>query len=303
MSLKLKKIIKKYGSVELNKKYTHLRKNGSWPKLSNPKLFSEKIYFRMFKTYDPRLSMLTDKIQARDYVERKLGKDILIPIIGVYDHIEPSHIRECEESICVIKCNHDCGSSKIINIDDEDLIECCESFNEKIKEPYGTETGEYWYSEIRPKILIQKFVGENEKLKPTEARFHMFNQGHDIFETVLSIDYYEEEGKSEGKENRCVTFYDEDFNILPFSNKRYKNTFKEIKNIHLIKKAHEMAKVLAAEFDYVRVDFLIPSNKIYFSELTFSHCAGGEQFTPEKYNLWLGNLWKQSSNNINKPIN
>ena len=291
------KLIKKYGSIELQRKNIHLKKIGRWPNLSNPELFTEKIFFRLFKTYDPRLSALTDKIQARNYVKDKLGDEVLIPIYGIFDHIKPSDVYACKQSTCVIKCNHDSGSSKIIQTDHENLWECCKNFNEKIKKPYGVETGEYWYSEIQPKILIQEFVSDNEGVNPTEARFHMFNQGNDIFKTVLSIDHIDKEDNS-----KSVTFYDENFNILPFSNLKYENAFKDIENIQQVKKAHDMAKVLAREFDYVRVDFLILSNKIYFSELTFSHSAGLVQFRPESYNLWLGNLWKQSSTHINRPI-
>jgi hypothetical protein len=55
----------------------------------------------------------------------------------------------------------------------------------------------------------------------------------------------------------------------------------------------ELAKTLAKDFSYARVDFYNIDGKIYFGELTFAHESGDAGFNSYAYDKWLGDLWQQ----------
>lgn len=271
--------------IELYSKCIHLLIYNRWPDINNPKWFSEKILHRLFRTNDPRFALLSDKLNVRDYITEKIGEDILVPLLGVYDKIHPEDIKALNKDRIVLKNNHDSGSTKIVDTANDDLDAICAYFNENIKKTYGIDKGEYWYKFIKPKIIAEQFIGEDSGRPPSDYRFHMFNQKNGDFEIVLSINYYDENIVS-------VTFYDESLRILPFSAKSYPNNKVSRKSTPEFEKAKNIAKLLAIEFDYVRIDMYISNNRVYFGEFTFAHTIGRLPMTPMKYNLWMGNLWK-----------
>jgi hypothetical protein len=49
-----------------------------------------------------------------------------------------------------------------------------------------------------------------------------------------------------------------------------------------------IARTLAKELDYVRVDLFNCRGKVYFGELTLHHGGGWERFDPPDYDLFFG---------------
>ena len=54
----------------------------------------------------------------------------------------------------------------------------------------------------------------------------------------------------------------------------------------------ELAKKLAKDFLFVRVDFYNVNNTIYFGELTFFHFSGNVPFEPEEWDYKIGEWLK-----------
>ena len=52
-----------------------------------------------------------------------------------------------------------------------------------------------------------------------------------------------------------------------------------------------LCEQLGSDFDYVRVDFYLVDENVYFGELTFAHGGGFEQFEPREYDKILGGYW------------
>jgi len=50
-----------------------------------------------------------------------------------------------------------------------------------------------------------------------------------------------------------------------------------------------VARTLAKEFDYVRVDSYNCDDKVYFGDLTLHHGGGWERFDPACWDLYFGN--------------
>lgn len=52
----------------------------------------------------------------------------------------------------------------------------------------------------------------------------------------------------------------------------------------------ELAKVLAKDKPFSRIDFYEVSGQIYFGEITFFPTSGMGRFKPDDYDLILGNM-------------
>lgn len=88
-------------------------------------------------------------------------------------------------------------------------------------------------------------------------------------------------------------FYDRDWNYMPFTT-LYPTNPKHIvekpqKFNELISMAEKLSEALESP-KFLRVDFYIQKEQIFFGEITFYHGSGMEEFFPESYDLKLGEL-------------
>lgn len=67
-----------------------------------------------------------------------------------------------------------------------------------------------------------------------------------------------------------------------------------------LKEMVSLAEKLSKNFEFVRVDLFDVKGKIYFSELTFSPCAGFMPITPQNYDLEIGKKIDVNSVKVNK---
>lgn len=252
------------------------------PKVNSPKTFNEKILNRMKYDGNTLFSKCSDKVKVREYVQDKYSKDILIPILGVYDAVTYDLLIKLPKPF-VVKANHNSGPIFIIRNDRDVNDKIVTSLNDQLLDDYSTTNGEKWYGEIKPKILVEKMLSDNGKV-PSDYKFHVFNQENNVEPIIiLQVDY-------DRFENHSRTFYNLDGSIMPFSLLKPNHNKEFIKPTNF-EKMVVIAKSLSQDFNYVRVDLYNVSGSIYFGELTFAHGAGQEKFIPSEYDLKLGQLW------------
>ena len=184
----------------------------------------------------------------------------------------------------VLKCNHGCKWQYIIKNKNEFLKnkQLFETVKKNItgwlEQDYSFWGGfEMNYRGIEPKILIEPLLTDEINTPPREIEVYCFNGNPKIF---VSVRY---------GENREICSYDENFNIidLVFHNDE-KNIIKQEKADCLIKQTFDLSIRLSKGFSFVRCDWLIFNNKLYFNELTFNPYSGFMRFD-KKWNLKLGN--------------
>lgn len=91
----------------------YLIKFNHWPDLVNPKLFNEKIIWRILYDRQPRFQQISDKLALRDYVKEK-GLEHYLPR-QYYVTDDPSTIDfEDLPNAFVIKPNHAWGLIHIV---------------------------------------------------------------------------------------------------------------------------------------------------------------------------------------------
>jgi hypothetical protein len=265
-----------------------IKNNKYIPNFKNPKTYNEKVNYRKNNPKHELFSICSDKIAAKQWVAERIGEEYIIPNYYVGDSITTAKIKEilAEKGDCLLKANHNSGPVHLLTTDssDSEIEAACKDVNHQLTIDYGKLSNEPWYSEIEPRVLVEKRLeAESGETDVRDYRFFLFS-GNGITKALLSV-YFN------ASTNLTASYFDEDLNWLPFSIKHptIHTNLEKPKNFKIMLK---LAKELAEPFSHVRVDFYNINGKLYFGELTFAHVSGGGQFSEYKYDLWMGNLWQ-----------
>ena len=270
------------GEDILLQKYVQM--HGKHLNLTNPQKFTEKLFCRMIslnRKNNHKFTQLSDKYTARAYVSSEVGKEHLIKLLWHGD--DPNAIPFDSLPVeYVIKTNH--GSGQIIVVQGKvDRSEVINRLSVWLKRNFYWANREYQYYHIKPRVMIEEYLRNQDGSGPLDYRFWCFkgvpeviqvdNRAHDInpfFDTQWNqIDLYYREGASRPA------------------------IAKPIKLEQML----SIASRLSACFDFVRVDLYNIDGKIYFGELTFTPVAGGLKLQPESWDLKLGQKWEMLSEN------
>lgn len=257
--------------------------------LESPKTYNEKIqWLKLYNRKKEYISMV-DKYQVKEYVANKLGKEYIIPTIGVWDNFDDINFEDLPNQF-VLKCTHDSGGIVICKDKNKLNIKSIrKKINHSLKRRYYKNTREWPYKGVKPRIIAEPYmVDENEK-ELKDYKFFTFNGK--VKAMFIATD-------RNAETETCFDFFDENFNHLPFEN-GHPNAKKKIckpKNFeYMIKLAEELSKDLI----HARIDFYNINGKIYFGEITFFHWSGLKKFVPEEWDYKFGewiNLPKERIN-------
>lgn len=257
------------------------------PNLRKPKLFNEKVLYRKYVKGDRmRYANLSDKLLVREYITCTIGEGYLIPLIHQSD--DPMTLLKLSSlKNTVIKPNHGSGMVEIV-LEEPDalhkqrLIKCC---HEWLNKDFSHHAREIHYRYIKPQILVEQYVGDG-MFAAVDYKFHMFNKKNGHFEYVLQVIY-----NRECSSGLSMSFY---VNNLKNSFYKIRDTGFEIGGEReMLERALALSQQLAAEFDYVRVDWYIHDGHLYFGELTFTPGAGMVTGLDNGLNRMMGDMWLQ----------
>lgn len=254
-------------SPKLNTKVTYYFKFKKILNLNNPETLNEKILWLKFNTYwkNPLIKQCADKYRVREYLEEKGYGDLLNPIIGVYDDVEKIDWDSLPQKFA-IKFNVGCGKNIIVK--DKRKIDIPQ-IKKEIQGWFGLN---YWqaysemqYKDVKPYVIIEKYLASSDGELPEDYKFFCMN-GKCV--TVMIC-----KDRVIGKRAKYF-FLDREWNLLPYSQEALDSPNEYIPKPEKAFEAMQMAEKLAKEFPFVRVDFYIVNNQIYFGELTFTPAAG-----------------------------
>lgn len=243
--------------------------------LKHPRTLNEKLQWFKVHVRDPKITLCADKYAVRTYVEGKVGKEHLVPLLGVYDSVEDIDIDSLPDQF-VLKPNHE--SARVIICTDKSKMnwkKTADILNDWLHENYYYEWGEWGYKNIPPKILCEKLLADDI----IDYRIFCFS-GRPFFVKVT---------KSAGHSNKNG-FFDVDFNCI-FIPEKNNEVFTKPKEWD---KMLRLAEALSAEFPFVRVDLYGIGDKVYFSELTFTPANGMDSNIPKEWDLAMGDLYDLS---------
>ena len=265
----------KYYSEYLQKAYFY--KTGFKLNLKKPKSLNEKIqWLKLF-----------DNMPIKDWVKNKIGEKYLKPVLQICDRFSEINFNKFPESF-IIKCNHGCKWHILIK--NKEAFLSNERLYVAIKKQitnwlsysfFGYSDFETQYKNIVPKIIIEPLLSEEANLERNDGIYvYCFNSNPVIFDT------YRFDMK---QNNRVFATFDSNFkpaNIFRKDQDEKLNNESE----ELLKKTAELSRVLSKDFKFVRIDWFIFKNKLYFEEMTFTPCSGYINFDIKNMDEKLGKM-------------
>lgn len=259
--------------------YQYFLKNGIKPSLVNPKEFMEKLLWLKLNYYKESYGCYADKFEVRSYVENKIGKKYLNDIFGVFDSVSEINFEKLPNQF-VLKATHGSGYNIIVKDKNELNLEVTKKkLNQFLSKNYYHKFRERIYKDLKPRILIEKYISEIDSDSLIDYKFHCFH-GKPKYVFV-------QKSKSE-----CVrkSFYDLQWNkVLPenYISSFYEADFIKPENFD---EMIQVAEKLSEGFIFLRVDLYSTGNKTIFGELTFFSNGGIVRSSIEKFNKEFGDL-------------
>ena len=269
-------------------------KMGYWIDWKKPKTFSEKLQW--LKLYDrkPEYTTMVDKYAVKEYVANIIGREYIIPTLGVWDR--PEDIDwDCLPQKFVLKTTHAGGGSGVLICKDKatfDRNDACIKLKRSLSKCVYNSHREWPYKNVPKRIIAEAFLEEAKPVKHNtdlpDYKFYCFN-GEPVYCQVIrdrsskeTIDFYDMEWR-----HMPFVGLNPTFNIsLPF----FTNGATSVeKPIHLSKMIDACRK-LSKEIMFSRIDLYVIDDKIYFGEITFYPASGIGVCTPIEWNDKLGHM-------------
>ncbi len=243
--------------------------------LDNPNGFNAKIQWLKLCDRNPEYSMWVDKEKAKDMAGQRIGYDHVVPLIKSWSRAEDIDFGSLPDK-CVLKCNHDQGSTVIFDREkgiDENALQ--DYFAERLgKNAYMT-TREWPYKSIAPKVICEPFLGKDI----IDYKFFCFN-GEPNFVNIGQ--------KTNDDHVMHISFVDFDWKLMPFQRSDFAPVSQLPEKPERLGDMIEIARKLAANTRFVRIDLFCVDSEIYFSEFTLYPTSGLIKFSPEYGDKILG---------------
>lgn len=260
--------------------WQHWKVHREFPRIVRPKTFNDKVLHRIIFDRREWLTETTDKYRVRDFVQKRLGPDILPKLLHVADDPRTIPFDDLPNRF-VVKPTHGSGWVAIVPdkavLDKDELIKECRSW---LNQSFYRLNREWAYKNIVPRILVQEFIEDGSGPVPRDYRLYVF--GGRVEFVIVDWKQCDEDRSS--------------FFNLSWERMNVSNGFPEIVgDIARPKHFDEMvaaAETLARDIEFVRVDFFDTDAKLYFAELTSTPNCGFRPFQPAEFDWYLGGLWK-----------
>ena len=255
--------------------------------LNNPKNLNEKMLFLSLRTDTTLWTRCADKYEVRGYIEEKGLKNILIPLIGVWNKVEDIDFNQLPNEF-VLKATH--GSGDILVVTDKSKInipEIVETFKKDLSHRYGALESGHHYMRIIPRMIAEELIKNDSETSRgsfslIDYKLWCFNGKCHYIWACANRDEHSTE----------VMTYDREWNAHPEysifeDGYRHGEILPKPKNLDGMIK---VAEKLSEEFPCVRVDLYNVNGKIYFGELTFTSYGGMMDFHTEEFLNLAGGL-------------
>ena len=235
--------------------------------LKNPETFNEKLQWLKLYDRNPEYAKMVDKYEVKEYISQKIGKEYIIPTLGIYNNFEEIDFDKLPNQF-VMKCTNDSGGNIICkNKQELNYHDARKKIEKCLKQNYYNFNREWPYKDRKPRILIEKYM-EDSTGNLLDYKIYAINGICKYVMVCLDREKKEEKTK--------FIYFDKNWNMKKdFSKdgKEYGDKVKVQKPKNL-EKMFEFAEILSKGIPFVRVDFYEVDGKIYFGELTFFPSGG-----------------------------
>ena len=258
---------------------------GYLPNYVYPHTLNEKVSWWLRNSRDPRLSQRADKLAVRAFVA-SVAPWVTVPeVYAVAEDADSFPFNDLPE-VSILKSNHGSGQSRVLRrpFDVEAARDAAATW---LSRPYGSSSWEWHYLPIPRRVYAEAFLGGPNGELPVDYKVMVLNgRAHYVSVFVRKI----------GKPLRRITF-DREWGVVPLHLPKYPGGPPDVveKALHpprpqRLEEMLRAAEALAEDFPFVRADFYVVDETIYFGELTFLPSAGYAPFSPVSYDRLLGDM-------------
>ena len=270
-------------SPTLNTKALYLRMFHKKLDLNNPKTLNQKLLWLKLNRYmkDPLVIQCADKYLVRDYVKACGCEEILNELLGAWDSPEEIDWNSLPEKFAM-KWNFGAGFNLIC--DDKAQLNqqaVVKQFKKWKKSKCWLPHSEMQYKYIPKKIICEKYLNDGQGFLPVDYKVYCF---HGKAKFVMACI-----GRDLGKPK--FLFFDSHWNLARINRdsvaapENYK-----IEKTPAMEKLFEYAEKLSKPFPFVRADFYILGDRVYFGELTFTPAGALDNAYFPETDLMLGDM-------------
>lgn len=282
--MEMKETVKRILPDKLYLKILYYKKFKKKLRIKNPQTFNEKLQW--LKLYDRKkdYTKMVDKYEVKEYVANIIGKEYIIPTLGVWNKFEDINFEKLPNQF-VLKCTHDSGG--IIICKDKkrlNLEETRKKINSCLKRNFYYAGREWPYKNVVPRIIAEQYMQDDKSGELIDYKVYAFNGKCDYVMTCI------DRAKKETK----FIYYDKQWNMKKEFSKdgiKYGDSLNIDKPKNL-DKMFKFAEILSKEIPFVRVDFYEVNGQLYFGELTFFPSAGFDNTRTKECQEYLDNTLK-----------
>lgn len=145
---------------------------------------------------------------------------------------------------------------------------------------YYLQNREWVYKDIKPRIICEKFLVQNDSDELKDYRFFCFD-GEPKF---IAVDF-----SITDKKKTRRNLYDLQLNLMDEEISYPKELNVKVDKPAKLEEMIDISRKLSSSFPHARVDFYYIDNRIIFSEITFFHQSGMGKISPEEFEIEMGN--------------
>jgi len=260
------------------------RRFGRVGNFENPRTYEEKVNFRKLYGNHETYAQAADKVRVRDYVAERVGEHYLVPSLGVHDRLRPEVFDDLPHQF-IIKASHGCRWNHIVYDKEKlDVAETIRYFDRRLADTFGARAGEFHYSLIEPKVLIEELLLHEGRIPCDYNLFCYHHDGH--FDFAITIDL-----PAEGS----FAHFDKHWNLL--EGELSAGEQKKLVDPENFDEMVSVARALSEGFDFIRVDLYNVQGRVYFGELTCTPSAGMSPVKHEVRAAMRTRMWKMDVDN------
>ena len=142
-------------------KMAYKRKFGKELDLKNPVTFNEKLQWLKLHDRKPEYTTMVDKYEAKAYIAQKIGKEYVVPTLGVWDKFDDIDFTKLPNAF-VLKCTHDSGGLVICKDKSKlDREKARKKINKSLHSNYFGGGREWPYKNVKPRIIAEPLLKDD----------------------------------------------------------------------------------------------------------------------------------------------
>ena len=226
--------------------------------LENPKTFNEKLQWLKLHDRNPEYTKMVDKYEAKEYVANIIGKEYIIPTLGVWDKFDDIDFDALPNEF-VLKPTHTSGNVFICKDKSKiDYKKLKKQVNKWLKRDYYKIHREWPYKNVKPRIIAEEYMENKDHTSIKDYKFYCFN-GQADYVMICT-------GRETGHPK--FYFYNKEWKFMRnMSNDGMKLEGKLEEKPRGIEKMFEIAEKLSQGIKFVRMDLYNVNEKIYFRRI------------------------------------